>query len=432
MFKEKPSTLTILNDATREESTHSLAFLNSRNIYAFPCGRRRSTLLGVSDPDPANNTNGYRIPFDPEARLNTEANNRKHSGLNGFTQTYLANWPNNANQLAVVLAGYIFNIDIASNYVSVNALGNHIAEVLATDLEGIVVEAKKNSIKDLYINILLEDAMLFSDIANDLDYSTKVLSSLVTTRDSSALDLLINPSVDEAAIDNYYFAGLAFSSAPLTAVARAVYKETDPSGEVIFNDETEAIEAFNTRDEYEYLVNTTKKHLVSLHLLTKVEDTWQIHEPARLPRVEHGSTPDSIIIGDTQATSITTPDLEATLAQITDTLYVINDTNNAKANINELSVDTFSAGKWETDDSGDLQRTNLLTISGDTGNLTTEGTIEANKFKADTLEIGQNINAKKLTQNNYTVPHISLTPLATGYYQLQIILDPSLMPEDTE
>lgn len=438
MFKEIPSTLKIINETTNKESSHFLAFLNSRNIYAFPCGRRRSTLLGVSDPAQDNNTtSGYRIPFDPEARLNTEANNRKHSSLNGFTQTYLANWPNNATQLAVVLAGYVFNIDIESSYTSVNAFGNRVAEVLATDLEGVVNEALKNRIENLYINILLEDASLFSDIANELEYSTKVLSSLVTTRDGSALDLLLNPSLEEADVNNFYFAGLAFSSSPLTAVARAVYKENNPSGAPVISDDAlaEAIGTFNTREEYEYSVNTTKKHLVSLHLLTKVGGVWQIHEPARLPKVEHGLTPDSIIIGDTQATSLNTLDLEATKALVTDTLDVINDTNDAKANINDLSVDNFAAGKWETDDNGQPQYKNLLTIEGDTGNLTTEGSIDAYKITADILDVGQTIEAEevkagKLTQNGKTVPHISLSDLGGGYYQLQISLDPSPKKEE--
>ena len=51
-------------------------FVKSLNVQAFPCGRRRSDSNQV-------------IPFDPEARLNTEANNRKHSGINGYTQTFL-------------------------------------------------------------------------------------------------------------------------------------------------------------------------------------------------------------------------------------------------------------------------------------------------------------------------------------------------------
>ena len=54
----------------KTENDIDLTFIKSTCIQAYPCGRRRI-------PDQTAETAGFRIPFDPEARLNTEANNRK-------------------------------------------------------------------------------------------------------------------------------------------------------------------------------------------------------------------------------------------------------------------------------------------------------------------------------------------------------------------
>jgi hypothetical protein len=51
-----------------DDSGQKLAFINSLNVQAFPCGRRRSEQITSADDK-------YYIPYDPEARLNTEKNN---------------------------------------------------------------------------------------------------------------------------------------------------------------------------------------------------------------------------------------------------------------------------------------------------------------------------------------------------------------------
>ena len=83
-------------------------FLKSDAINIFPCSRR-----GQYD------TSGVPVPFDPEARLNTERTNRLHTALNGFKNSFIISYDN--QQLKFVLAGYYIEIkyfnpaDIAGN-----------------------------------------------------------------------------------------------------------------------------------------------------------------------------------------------------------------------------------------------------------------------------------------------------------------------------
>ena len=76
----------------RSSDNANLIFIKSRYIKAFPCSRRRSNLTIDTDGNENSVLDKYYIPFDPEARLNTEANNRKHSALNGYKQDYLREW----------------------------------------------------------------------------------------------------------------------------------------------------------------------------------------------------------------------------------------------------------------------------------------------------------------------------------------------------
>jgi len=90
---------------------NAINFLESTAIKAFPCGRRG--YLPNTDP---NNKADYYFQLDPEARLNTEFTNRKITGTNGFTQTFIQECTytqneNNAElKLALVIAGYNFEI----------------------------------------------------------------------------------------------------------------------------------------------------------------------------------------------------------------------------------------------------------------------------------------------------------------------------------
>lgn len=311
-----------------------LTFIKSVNIQAFPCGRRSS--VGSYDK----NNNGeiaadekFYFPFDPEARLNTEANNRKHSSLNGFTQIYLKDWnKGDDNLLTMSLAGYLFTIALTGkqgesdfNFSQPKDFGEEVISCLVRRAESIktsavasgnttiadVMEESKEAIESanrIYANILLEDVHLFSSTANE--YFTSVLRDQYDTTNADIdaekatpdplLDLLNRATADgqnnlDARKDphNYYFSGLSFSTTPLTG------NITDTRSSLSLE-----VDRVNMPDE------KTTQLLVSLCILEKVKTSadgvtpevweWQIHQPAYLPKIEHGTTEDSIIIyGDT-------------------------------------------------------------------------------------------------------------------------------------
>ena len=242
-------------------------FIKSKYIKVFPCSRRRSTQIGDGQ-------DSYHIPFDPEARLSTEFNNRQHLGKNGFTQTFLeqcglasnisgSSDVNMDGILNLSIAGYTFKI--THNYSSIDALCNV--------LTGQVETGDDDTIQELFANIRLVNIKLYKD-NNSLDYNTYILDSISDSfssgdvgtvhynHDNKVLDrpIIIN---DEEALklsDNYYFSGLSFSSEPL--------------GE-------------------------EKDNVYSLQIAKKdAENNWTICEESKLPKIQHGETADSIVIED--------------------------------------------------------------------------------------------------------------------------------------
>lgn len=265
-----------------------LAFIKSSNIQVYPCGRRRSQRVTGIDKngDGFTTDDEYYIPFDPEARLNTEANNRKHSGLNGFTQTYLNTWNVDEKLLSLSIAGYLFNIKLDTNYAGINDFCNNIVAKLGADTTTV------------YANILLEETPLFAGFN---DYNTYVLRNQSdTTTAEASLDLLSN-SADKSNSselenpDNYYFSGLSFSSEPLSGI------KTTRS--------TKTITA----------VDKLPEQVISLCILEKINDAWQIHEPARLPKIEHGDVNDSIKVGTLLVNNITQNGGSVPSMQVVDT-----------------------------------------------------------------------------------------------------------------
>ena len=284
-----------------KNSGTALAFIKSYYIQAYPCGRRGANPEKASD---------IRIPYDPEARLNTEANNRKHSSLNGFTQTYLNEWDTtNKYELSLALAGYLFHISLPTNYRSVDAFG----KAITTD-----ATATK-----IYANILLEDVHLFSGY--DECY-TQVLRNQTALADNPRLSLDLpvdenNPT--ESAVEGYYFSGLSFSTEPLTGIE----------------------ETWSTLPDDRAAVNQL---WVSLCLMEKTGDTWKIYEPARLPKIEHGTTTDSIVLGDTLVQDTLTVEALAktnllqvdSTATIEEKLLVNTSNNSADINTSTIAADT--------------------------------------------------------------------------------------------
>jgi hypothetical protein len=284
---------------THSDGNIILTFIKSTNVQAYPCGRRRSTEVD-RDGDITNTPNDtYYFPFDPEARLNTEANNRKHSSLNGFTQTYLKGFEEIGSDryLTIVLNGYLFKINANSIAAAdfgagvITAMIGHLTKGLSDD-DKAVIEAQMGQKTEIYANILLEDVHLFSGFQ---DYYTSVLrNQSVSEQPETSLDLLTTEKATTGTsaaqiaatkeFGNYYFSGLSFSTTPL--VAKAKDQGYTPV----------------TRDSEIYTPEgaTAKQQIVSLRILEKDGTNWKIHQPALLPKIEHGTTEDSIVVyGDT-------------------------------------------------------------------------------------------------------------------------------------
>ena len=237
-----------------------LAFVKSLNVQVFPSGRRRSELT-VSDLE----SKKYYIPFDPEARLNTEANNRKHSGLNGFTQTYLKSW--DATEFSIVLGGYLFTIksDISDS----NSIEAFIKDFVDELLDKLDVIAENPT--SIFANIRIDDTALFSGFTK---YSTTILRDQASNDEASTcLDLYVtgtNVTGSSPNTNDYYFSGLSFS--------------------------TESLASRSTSNDPE---------TISLKILEKNSSgTWQIYQPALLPNIEHGATSDSVSVKTLYAENI--------------------------------------------------------------------------------------------------------------------------------
>ena len=241
---------------------NDLVFIKSKYINVFPCGRRRARLIDELNDD---KTSGY-IPFDPEARLNTEANNRKHSGLNGFKQSYLVHWSNDTRDgILFAISSYLFKIALALDNTSNNIEPKDFGKTLASenylnnDIDGELI----------YATIRLADVALFGGSAEIETVGTEVLRDQATTSfPSTCLDLLIPYETlaktdKELTINNYknkstsyYFSGLSFSKKDLT-----------------------------DKDE----------KVISVPILIK-NGEWQIYDLFRLPEIEHGDTRHSVNI----------------------------------------------------------------------------------------------------------------------------------------
>ena len=257
MFFTKTANVSVTRNTTT--ITTPVTYIKSTAVQAYPCGRRRSV----------DNKGNVQIPFDPEARLNTEANNRKHSSLNGYTQTYLVDW--SEKELSFSLAGYLFQITLDTDLKPEYKFAKAVLSSLG----------RPKPANKIYANILLEDTQLFAGFQS---YFTDILRDQTTLSafPSEALDLLVDSNTATAVADNYYFSGLSFSTVPLT----------DKKDEARSIDSLTMKRTYGDNKEY-----TVKQTLVSLCLMEKdATGTWKIYEPAKLPKIEHGQNTNSVII----------------------------------------------------------------------------------------------------------------------------------------
>jgi hypothetical protein len=289
----------------------ALTFVKSASIKAFPCGRRRSAFIGVdlNSDGVMGDTEGYRIPFDPEARLNTEANNRKHSSLNGYTQTYLNGWDSELGTLSLALAGYLFNITLENEFYNETAFGNGVAEAIKNKLRQLATSSNNSfdentfdiNTTHIYANILIEKAKLFTGFQ---DYDTEVLCNQSADDAEPVLDLLIDTTYDPKVPDSYYFSGLSFSTEPLTGIINTIsVLEIPESGQTV----------------------------ISLQFLKKDDTVWKICPRARLPKVWHGPTEESVEVDDLYTRCIITPSARITKELSVQAYGDINLTENAEA-----------------------------------------------------------------------------------------------------
>lgn len=228
---------------------NNLIFINSANIKAFPCGRRRSLIVD-QDGSPATVSDRYYIPFDPESRLNTEANNRKHSGLNGFTQTYVKSWDEASRTVLLSLAGYSFDIALDEDYASCATFGEAVAALLG------------GAPDEIYANIRMEETPLVAELA-----STVILRD--QTSENTALTCLDVPSDTKTETDDtiFYFSGLSFSAQPISA-------------------------------------SKNSQQVAHICILKYTDGAWMLNQAALLPEIKHGATVDSVEVTSLEASHV--------------------------------------------------------------------------------------------------------------------------------
>lgn len=277
-----------------EENSIWLAFIKSLNVSVYPCGRRRSTLI---DADMSGGTidDRYYIPFDPEARLNTEFNNRRHTSINGFKQSFITSWDEENALFSFVIGGYSFSLSLNDKLTSSNDLINDFGTEVIKEITNI---SKENIDKfdKIYANIKLEEIPLYTRDDGSLKYNTWILrnqsgSDLALT--SLDLPYSVNISKDDSFsrnsnTDEYYFSGLSFSTEPIT--------------EKLLDEVTN--KALTYSDKY-ITSGIRPQQEISLCILAKnAEGLWRPYEPAKLPYVEHGATENSVEVIHLNAESI--------------------------------------------------------------------------------------------------------------------------------
>ena len=286
-----------------------LTFIKSPNIFVYPCGRRRSF---VEDPDKNTNTieDQYYIPFDPEARLNTEANNRRHSSLNGFTQTYIKDAEWNKESFVLSLDGYLFRI-VFDDEMELNTFGTELLEQLS---ETVSVEDTS-----IYANILIEDTPIFSD---KFTYYTGVLRNQSETNEgATSVDIVTtalannknSTQKDFEDKENYYFSGLSFSIAPLTSVIDSEINVKDTISTAVISSGDAG--SRSKRVVSLRVFDITGINEVQLEGTTKKEYELALYLPACLPKVTHGNSPnsakiDTLIVNKIEKNGIAVPSLE--------------------------------------------------------------------------------------------------------------------------
>lgn len=237
-----------------------LSFLGSKYVKVFPCGRRR-----------AYKKDGTPIPFDPEAKLNTELNNRKVSGLNSINESFYVGQEWSTDLLRLVIGGYSFDIELADGYKNIADFCTKVAEFIG--------DSNK---KAIYANIKLSKIQIYEsndsyDSSDALDSYTWVLKNQSDDTNISHLDIKIKN--DPSTIDDFYFSGLSFSTYPLVddMATDADYAH----GEIYSSDNV-----------------TQQDFSIKLFIYDK---GWKLNPAILLPELSHGDTDKSVRFTELQA-----------------------------------------------------------------------------------------------------------------------------------
>lgn len=233
-----------------EDNEFKFVYPESAKIRVFPSGRRGST--------------ASKDPFDPESRLNTEFNNRRISGIGGFSDSFIKGFDTDTKLFTFCLGGYSFSFDLAEQTQSEQ---NQNVDVFGDFID--TLSSKFNEYTEVYANIRLEETLLYSNSGTSA--KTWILRNQTDTLAPSTI-LDINLAEDEQQ-QKYYFTGITFSNQPLQP-----NQDATPQN---------------------------KQKIVSLCILEKSnEGNWALCQRSLLPNITHGDTPDSVQMGTIYANTI--------------------------------------------------------------------------------------------------------------------------------
>lgn len=245
--------ITVEQSAEETHKTHKRAFVQSQNINVFPCSRRGQ--FGIETVDAEGKPITVKANGDPEARLNTERTNRLRTSINGFTDSFIGSFTKNKDEngneletgtLIFALAGYRMEV---KEFNPAN-----IATALGID-DGII-----------YAHLSLHDGIPFG-VAN---YYTELLYRQSNNAVNNYIDVEYS---DDNGRTKDFFMGVSFTS----------HEAVDT---IVVNDKPKLLKKAN------------------LPLFSKSGNTWKLVEASKLPKVAHGTEPDSIKLGPAVMSSL--------------------------------------------------------------------------------------------------------------------------------
>lgn len=322
-------------------------FLPSENINIFPCSRRGQA-----------STEGSKLNYDPEARLNTERTNRLRTAINGFTDSFIDSFTVNKDEDGNELE--------TSNLVFV--------------LKGYRVEIKNFRLSDIADGLGIPDGAIYAHLSlhdnvslGVADYYTEILYRQA------------GKPIEHNYIDVEYSDGTG--------------KKSDFFMGVSFTKKSAS-------DDY---IGGNKLYSEDLPLFVKNSDgAWELVQTSKLPKIRHGDAEDSIKIdGDftvehhkQESFKVTKDRVILGLAEDLGSVLEVNGSATVKKSIcvgDPLNADPTDTSVLITKDSIKTPRLNVTNYSADalatidnaniTGELKVQNNDGAAKIIADTVEV---------------------------------------------